>query len=787
MNNKFFSFVDKHPVWVILVCLILAVIAGSGEQKLIFKGDYRVFFGPDNPQLIAYESMQKIYSKNDNVNFVVVPADGNVFTPEHLAALKQLTRESWQIPYSTRVDSITNFQHSFAEEDDIVVEDLVMDTTSLSADDLDKIKNIAVNEPSLINKIISTKGDVSVVNVTVRFPEINPIFEVPEVAASARAIKEKFLADNPGSQVYLSGMVMMNTAFSESSMSDSAKLTPLMFLVVIVVIGLLLRTISGTIATVLVIKMSIACTMGLAGWLGFYLTSPSALAPTMILTLAVADCVHILTSMFYEMRQGTDKRKAIIKSLQLNFRPIAITSITTAIGFLCMNFSDSPPYRDLGNLVAIGVMLAFIFSVTIFPALLTLLPIKVKVNKENQQPKMSKLADFVINKRKMLLPLMSIAIMAFAINLPNNELNDDFVKYFDERVPFRVATDFMQENVSGMTILEISVESGEANGINHPDYLSAVAKFSDWLRQQPETDNVNTITDILKRLNKNMHGDDTTWYKLPDSQEMSAQYLLLYEMSLPYGLDLNNQINVDKSSTRVTVTFENLTTDQMIDLEHRINDWFSQNASEYNIVIASPSLMFAHIGERSVRSLLIGTTTALLLISVLLGIALKSWRYGVVSLIPNLLPVTVGFGIWALVDGQIGIALAVVAGMTLGIVVDDTVHFLSKYLHARQQKAADPVDAVHYAFGNVGSALWITTCVLAAGFMVLAQSSFKTNADMGLLTAITLFIALIIDFLFLPPLLMAIDKNKIKKARNLGEVKNKPSTNIKFSPEQAAS
>ena len=284
-----------------------------------------------------------------------------------------------------------------------------------------------------------------------------------------------------------------------------------------------------------------------------------------------------------------------------------------------------------------------------------------------------------------------------------------------------------------------------------------------------------------------MHGDDTTWYKLPDSQEMSAQYLLLYEMSLPYGLDLNNQINVDKSSTRVTVTFENLTTDQMIDLEHRINDWFSQNASEYNIVIASPSLMFAHIGERSVRSLLIGTTTALLLISVLLGIALKSWRYGVVSLIPNLLPVTVGFGIWALVDGQIGIALAVVAGMTLGIVVDDTVHFLSKYLHARQQKAADPVDAVHYAFGNVGSALWITTCVLAAGFMVLAQSSFKTNADMGLLTAITLFIALIIDFLFLPPLLMAIDKNKIKKARNLGEVENKPSTNIKFSPEQAAS
>lgn len=786
MNNKFFNVVDKHPIWVISVFLLLAIAAADGAKKLIFKGDYRVFFGPENPQLIAYEAMQNIYSKNDNVNFVVVPPDGNVFTAEHLKALKQLTRESWQIPYSTRVDSITNFQHSFADEDNMVVEDLVMDPDSLSERDLSRIKRIALNEPLLVNKIISAKGDVSVVNVTVRFPEINPITEVPEVAASARAIRDKFLADNPGSQVYLSGMVMMNTAFSESSMNDSAKLTPLMFLVVIVIIGLLLRTLSGTIATVIVLKMSTATTMGLAGWLGFYVTSPSALAPTMILTLAVADCVHILTTMFYEMRHGADKRSAITKSLQLNVKPIAITSITTAIGFLCMNFSDSPPYRDLGNLVAIGVMLAFVFSLTIFPALLRILPVRVSVNKENQPNSMEKLADFVINKRKILLPAVSLVIVIFAINLPKNELNDDYVKYFDHSVPFRVATDFMQENISGMTILEVSVESGVANGINHPDYLNAVARLSDWLRQQPETDNVNTITDTLKRINKNMHGDDPGWYKLPDNQEMAAQYLLLYEMSLPYGLDLNNQIDVNKSSSKLVATFKNLTTNQMMELEQRINNWFSENASEYNVVIASPSLMFAHIGERSIKSLLVGAITALLLISVLLGIALKSWRYGFVSLIPNLLPITVGFGVWGLIDGQIGIALAVVAGMTLGIVVDDTVHFLSKYLHARRYKDASPVVAVHYAFGNVGSALWITTLVLVAGFTVLAQSSFKTNADMGLLTAITLCIALVIDFLFLPPLLMAMDKNKDKEAADQTGLEVERSNEIKFSPEQTA-
>ncbi len=760
MRDKLYNFVAKNPFWVILVCITFMVLSGMGAQKLEFKNDYRVFFSEENPQLTAFESMQKVYNKSDNVSFVVVPKDGNVFTAEHLAALKVLTKESWQVPYSTRVDSVTNFQYTYAEEDDMIVEDLVMSTKNLTSDKLEKIKQIAISEPLLVNKIISNTGHVSIVNVTVQFPGLNPMVETPEVAASVRAIKTQFLADHPELDVYLSGMAMMNTAFGESSISDSSTLIPLMFLVVIVTIGLLLRTITGTISTVLIIIMSIVTTMGLAGWLGFYLTAPSSSAPTMIMTLAVADCIHILTSMFYEMRQGADKRTAIARSIKINLQPIFLTSITTAIGFLSMNFSDSPPFRDLGNLVAIGVMLAFVFSITIFPALLTVLPVRVKVQPEDKKDIMAKLADFVIAKRKVLLPLTSVFIFASVMFIPNNELNDDFVKYFDETVPYRVATDFMQDNLSGMMMVEISVKTGEPSGINNPKYLNSVSDFSDWLRARPETDHVNTITDTLKRLNKNMHGDDPSWYKLPDSQEMSAQYLLLYEMSLPYGLDLNNQLDVDKSSSRIVATFNNMTSNELINVERDMIQWFSKHAPQYDVDFASPSLMFAHIGQRNITSMLIGTTLALILISILLGVALKSWRFGLLSLLPNLAPAAIGFGIWGLYSGQVGLGLSVVIGMTLGIVVDDTVHFLSKYLHARRDKNANAKEAVHYAFDNVGRALWITTFVLVAGFTVLAQSSFKMNADMGFLTALTIFVALVVDFLFLPPLLMLLDKGK---------------------------
>ncbi len=405
MTDKLSGFVGKNPFWVILVCIAFTLVAGIGSQKLEFKNDYRVFFSEENPQLTAFESMQKVYNKSDNVSFVVVPKSGDVFTAKHLASIKQLTKESWQVPYSTRVDSVTNFQYTYAEEDDMIVEDLVMSTKNLTSEQLNHIKQIAVNEPLLVNKLISEKAHVSVVNVTIQFPGINPMAETPEVARSVRAIKEKFLAQYPDVDVYLSGMVMMNTSFGEASIGDSSTLIPLMFLVVIVTIGLLLRTITGTISTVLIIVMSIATTMGLAGWLGFYMTGPTTSAPTMIMTLAVADCIHILTSMFYEMRQGADKRTAIARSIKINLQPIFLTSITTAVGFLSMNFSDSPPFRDLGNLVALGVMLAFVFSVTIFPALLTVLPVRVKTQPEDKIDTMGKLADFVIGKRKALLPI----------------------------------------------------------------------------------------------------------------------------------------------------------------------------------------------------------------------------------------------------------------------------------------------------------------------------------------------------------------------------------------------
>lgn len=745
----------------VVLVLCFVAFAASGIRLLGFSNDYRVFFSAENPQLVAFENLQNTYTKSDNVLFVLAPADGNVFTPHTLEAVEWLTKQAWQIPYSIRVDSVTNFQHTRAEGDDLIVEDLVTQAGSLEPDELDYIRKTAINEPLLVNRIVSPGGHVTAVNVIIQLPGIHPAAEVPEVVRFSRDLAGQLSERYPDLEVHLTGIVLLNNAFSEMSMRDMQTLVPIMFFIIILVMAFLIRSVWGTLATLLVIVLSIVTAIGMAGWLGIQLTPPSASAPTMIMTLAVADCVHLLVTFLQQLRQVDSKTAAMTESLRLNLQPIFLTSITTAIGFMSMNFSDAPPFRDLGNIVAIGVVASFFYCIGLLPALMQLFPVRVKAARNQSVAGMDALAGFVINYRKPVLWGMSLLVVTLVAFVPTNELNDEFVKYFDEEVPFRIDTDFTTDNLTGLYNISYSLESGSPGGISEPAFLNKLEEFARWYRQQPEVMHVSTLSDTMKRLNRNLHGDDPAWYRIPDERNLAAQYLLLYEMSLPYGLDLNNQINVDKSATKLDVSIQSLSSNQTIALEERARHWLAEHApASMQAHGASPSVMFAHIGARNIRSMLTGTTLALVLISFILIFALRSLRIGLISLIPNLVPAGMAFGLWGLLVGEVGLALSVVTGMTLGIVVDDTVHFLSKYLRARREDGLSSPDAVRYAFHNVGTALWITTLILIAGFLVLTQSPFKLNSGMGLLTAITIGLALLADFLLLPTLLMTLDKKE---------------------------
>ena len=763
MTERFSDWVIRWR-WLIIVATLVGVfITASGAANIVFSSNYRVFFAEGNEQLEAFENLQNTYTKSDNVIIVMSPKDGNVFSKPYLAAVHAVTDASWQLPYSTRVDSLTNYQHTEAEEDDLVVTDLVENPEKLDKIQLNKIRDIVLNEPLLKKRIVSEDGRISLVSVTAQMPQ-KAEDEVPTLVSKARELVTNFEQTYPDIEFHLTGTVLLNNAFGEMAQKDMSQLMPIMMLIIIVTLGFLLRSFTGTFATVTVMLMSIITAMGIFGWLGWTLSPPSASAPTIIMTMAVADCVHMLVTFLHGMRNGETKQNALKESIRLNLQPVFITSLTTALGFLSMNFSEVPPFRDLGNTVALGVMAAFFLSILFLPALMMVLPVRVKAQPDNENQAMSKLSEFVINNRSVLLwGTVALTIALTAIS-SKNTVNDEFIKYFNTSTSFRQDTDYLANNMTGIYTIEYSLESPYPEGISHPEYLKDITHFAEWLRTLPEVEHVYTLSDTFKRLNKNMNGDQESYYRLPDNNELAAQYLLLYEMSLPYGLDLNDQIDIAKHATRVVVTTKNFSSQETLILERTINQWLEQNTHIKTHYAASPNLMFSHIGKRNVTSMIGGTLLALFFISLILIAALRSLKMGLISLAPNLIPAGMAFGIWAIVNGDLGISLASAVGMTLGIVVDDTVHFLSKYQRARRELGKSAEEAVRYAFSTVGVALWVTTLVLVAGFLVLATSDFNMNAHMGMFTALTIGVALVVDFLFLPALLISVEKSHDEKA-----------------------
>jgi predicted RND superfamily exporter protein len=401
------------------------VVIGSGGRFLEFTNNYRAFFSSENPELTAFEKLQSTYTKNDNFLFVIEPSDNNAFSRETLTAVAFLTEEAWQIPHASRVDSLANFQHTLGLDDDLVVEDLIYDLSSLTEADLAEKQKIALSEPLLRKQLVTLDAKTTAVNVTLQYPE-QSLTEVPEAVEKARSLMYQLEADYPGMNVSLTGVSMLDNAFFESGMNDTKNLIPLMFVVILVLTLVILLSITATFSTMIVIAGSTLIGMGFAGFTGMELTPISGSAPVVILTLAIAESIHILISLRVAMREGMSKVDAIVEAVRLNFLPVSITSLTTIVGFLALNFSDSPPFWHLGNILAVGIFSAWILSITLLPALISILPYRVQQNdsKNFGARYMIRLANFVIGYSKLLLVTIGVTTVVLISYIPQIEFND---------------------------------------------------------------------------------------------------------------------------------------------------------------------------------------------------------------------------------------------------------------------------------------------------------------------------------------------------------------------------
>ena len=767
---RFFDVVVFRCFWTAVAAVAVVAALAAGMQQLITVDvGIRNHFSEDDPKLVKLEEFEETYAVSDSILVVVAPTGDTIFTREALLAVEKLTDALWRTPYATRVTSITNHSHTEGNEEGLIVEPLVDDATSLDSTRIARIRSIALSNREIAGRLVSRDGRLAGLVVSLALPDKDRELKKVEAVNALHVIVNGQRTANPDITFHIYGELLLDQTIRGALDEDMSVLAPIAFVTMMVVAIVVLRSVWGVLGILAMLVAVMTSGFGFAGWSGLKFYAESAAALFVLMAIAVAHSVHLIQGMTKSMQRGMERKAAILHALKINVRPIFLTSITTAIGFLSLNFSEMPPFRVMGNIVAFGSMCAFVYSITLLPALLSMMPMRTPVKQENEVEFFDRLGNFVVSKSRILLGVFGVLSLVSAIGVSRIELNDNNLKLLDDSYELRRSADFINRNFSGLDTFEYSLSAGREGGITDIDYLRQVDSFSEWLREQPEVSHVTLIADVLKRLNQNLHGDADGTHTLPETSDLAAQYLVLYEFSLPVGLDLNNFIKFDRSATRMTVVVELMSVREQIELDDRALAWLQKNAPEIQSRATGVTVVSAYSVMRNIVKMLMGTVIAMFIVSLILIFFFKSIRLGLLSLVPNFLPAIMAMGVWGYSVGTVSIAASIVTAIAFGIIVDDTIHLLSTYLRTRDD-GKSPAEAVTSALKQVGKPLFITTLIFALGFLVFAASGLATNQTLGALVGLTIVIALIADFLLLPPLLMVFERRKSRvnePARNV--------------------
>ena len=760
-KKDFAKLLIKYRYLSIGLVIIVVCLLATGLTKLTFNPDLETYFPEGHPAVIRYNEIDDMFIPTDNLIIAVHSNEGTLFNGDSLKVIEELTKKSWTIPYSVRVDSLTNYSYVKSVNDDLIVEPFIEEAEKKSIEFFEKRENLVAGEDIIYKSLISEDKKTSVVSIIVDPPGPNKEYQNSELINYILGFIEPIKESNENLDIRLLGNPYLDYISPRIVKAEMPVVMPLMLLLIFLIVFLMIRSYVAVLATFVVILMSLIATFGSIGILGSPLNQMVTTIPILIITLALADCIHLFSIYFQNRVKGISSKESMEKSLEMNIQPLFLTTISTCIGFLCLNFIEVAPLRDFGNAVAIGIGFAFIFTIFFIAPIVSFFEVKTASKVTKQTRFSTSVGSFILkNGNKLIFSITSISFLIL-LCIPMNELDENPTQMYAEGfTSFSSDTLWLDEKLS-VTFPVNFLATNEEGQVSDPDFLKILDKFSVWLEEREQVNHVTSLANNMKNLNKSMHGDDPEWKKIPENADLSAQYLFFYEMSLPMGLDLNSSISQDRKSTKISATLKDMSANEFKEFNNEVLGYLQQNNLEN--MISEPSsfrVIFTYMVEAIVNSLLYGLFIGILLITLIIGLFFRSYLLPALSIFPNILPIGMGFGLWGLFVGDVGFMVAVGMGSTLGVIVDFTVHFLSKYELARKEFKKSVEESVIYSFETVGFALIIMTVVLALGFSVLNLVTFIPIQDFAKFSVICFTGGLIINFLFLPNLLMKFDKRK---------------------------
>lgn len=754
--------IGRLPIIIATVLLIPVILLTGGP--IPFDNSTERYFVAGDPALIEFDKLYEYFGDNEYllVGFEAAPGTPDVFQPETLDAMNRVSDFLDFHPHVTQLRSLTNFQYIHADGDDLRTDYLIDSVDELIANDeaISTVKNILEQEKLALGTLITEDFRHVRIAARVEYREDTSEHKIALVQDLFKFIEaEGFESDQY--ILHLSGYPLANERFETVSAEDTSVLIPIMIVLMVAILFLSFRSLVATLFPWLAIASSLLIVLELQYYLNIPHTTidSAALAPTLII-IGIGITVHVLIEFFHFRNEGKSSIEAATLTIQHIWVPAFFTAITTSAGFYALSITKIMPVKEFALLGATGPLVLFLFSLTVLPAMLSYLgSMSHKTQSVLDSGFISRLTqkvpDFTLRNRDRILGAGLVALLFSILYLPSIKVDTNYVTLFKEASPTRQDIVYFDETFRGMMTLDIILDSGEYDGVKSPEFLQKMETMQNWLAQRNTLGPINSLVDYLKEINQALHGDDPEYYRIPDSTEMTAQFLLLYE-SAGANEDLSDIKDFDNQMARLVVPVINMKASDMKAELDIISDYLNAGFSDLKPIVTGTLVLYTvqdiYVSDGMVQSFLI----ALGVITIFFVSLFRSFKYGLLSIIPSVLPIILAGSVAGFLGIFMDQSAVIVFAMTMGIAVDDAIHVMSRYLLAKKQ-GANTHDAIQRSMNESGRAVVFSSIVLVSGFSILCFGSFTTVIYVGMFGAIIMSLALVGDLIVLPAILYLVD------------------------------
>ncbi|CAC9457739.1 Predicted exporter of the RND superfamily [uncultured Gammaproteobacteria bacterium] len=782
------DFIFENSKKTILAVLLVVATLGSNLPNLKIDTSTEGFLHKTDELRIKYDEFRDQFGRDEKILIAVETQD--IFDLDFLKKLAKLHQElENNLPYIEAVNSLINARNTLGTEDSLIVGDL-FDDYKIDQSTLSAKKQLASANPLLkdllfngnktfTNIIIDTQtyssfdknGKKIVINEADEFAEETIINDTPKLYLTdtentkiievVQQITKKY--EDANFKVYLAGSALFSGVIKQAMKKDTRSFIQKMLLMVILILALMFRRISGVVLPIITVTLTIISAVSLMALLNAPFTVVTQIMPSFLLAVITGASIHLLAIFYKDFAKTGDKKSALRFAMGHSGFAIVMTSLTTAAGMWSFAFSDVAPVADLGIFASASIALGLLFVLIFLPAMLATLKLKhkpVASHNKTMDTFLYKIADFSLTHAKSIVITSAIIIVVAIFFAAQMQFSHHPLIWFKADNPVRVSVETIDKELNGSMTLEIIVDTGRENGLYEPEMLQKIERTTDYLNALKNGEifvgKTITLVDVLKETNKALNANDAAFYKIPTNKDLIAQELFLFTNS--GSDDLEDFVDSGFSKARITVKVPFV---DAIKYNHFLSEVKTKISQEFgadaNVSFTGISILLASIMEKSIHSSAISYILAFGLIAIMMIILIGNIKIGLISMIPNILPMLsiaalmVGFGV------PFDMFSMLVGAIALGLAVDDTVHFMHNFNRYRLEgKNVD--EATRLTLVGTGRAIIITSIVLSLGFLVLLSASMTNMLNFGVLTASAIFVALIADLLLVPAIMKLLEK-----------------------------